>query len=734
MKKFIFKRILSASAAVACLGAAISIVPLNDDGSITADAADTLTAFEITEEMRIGWNLGNTLDATGGGTYTGVNTEIAWGQPRATKELISAVKARGFNTIRIPTTWYEHLDSENNIDPAWLARVHEVVDYAYSQDMYVILNLHHEEWVNRADLGTAYDEMKPRLLKIWQQLADEFSDYDQHLIFECMNEPRAKGTTHEWWGPQQNEVDCINNLNADFVNLIRSDDSPYADTRLLMIPGYCASSDSTIISKIVVPDDDYVAVSIHAYSPYNFTMNADVADHSTFTDAYANELIGIFNGIRTTFIDKDIPVVIGEFSASNYNNTEARCEWAELYLTKTKEMGIPCVLWDNDARNNTDMAERHDWINRNTLEWYEDSNQVIETMMSVLADDSIPWAGNAKSPTYDHADINSGETLYNNASGQALNSSNVSSNYDITLDELKGKEVAVKFTGDAPSIAFMDSNWDGWTEIKPYAIDWENGIAYYSYDDISNACSSMTPAHFCFKSYGSSTITQVSIIDAATISSGNTNPTDPTQPSDPSTDPSTEPTTEADDDFTFELLTYEVELTEDGREHQILMANFEGTPGASIGGCLGYGTNADDWVNIEWQATIGSDGTADIEIPIADIPYDFSTAQLQVWWSNLWDNTTETATDKPCEMVNYEILGTGALPAVVYGDADGNGVVELNDAVLVLCNVVDAENYPLTSEQIEAADVYQNGDGISNMDALAIQKYLAQLIPALPES
>lgn len=537
-----FKRIISITAAAACMLSAFNIAPSADDVTFAADTA--LTAFEITEEMKIGWNIGNSLDATSSSSNPGLNSETAWGNPKITQELIDAVKAKGFNTIRIPTTWYQHLDEENNIDPAWLARVHEVVDYCYNNDMYVILNLHHENWVNRADLGTAYEEMQPKLLKIWQQIADEFTDYDQHLIFECMNEPRAVGTDHEWWGPQQSEVDCINQLNADFVELIRNDDSPYADTRLLMIPGYCASSDLTMISKIEVPEDDYVAISIHAYSPYAFTMDKTVEDHSVFTDAYRAELSSILEGVRSTFIENDIPVVIGEFGASNYDNTEARCEWAEHYISTTKKYGIPCVLWDNDARGNTDKAERHDYINRDTYEWYEDSVQVVDAMMSVHADDSIVWGSEGKGPEYVHSSIDSGSIL--TSSSQTIDASvsggNCSANYDVSWSALDGKEIAVQFTGDAPIACFMDSAWGGWTQVNPYDVDKENGIAYYSYDDIKAAWTSTSaPAHLCCMTMGVTTITKISIINAAEIAE--------TEPSETTTTTTTTTTTAPPDDI-----------------------------------------------------------------------------------------------------------------------------------------------------------------------------------------
>ncbi|MBQ8297701.1 MAG: cellulase family glycosylhydrolase, partial [Ruminococcus sp.] len=639
-----FKRILSVSAAAACMISAFRLVPTSED---EVSAAGTLTAFQITQDMKIGWNYGNSLDSTVSGSTATVDSETAWGNPKATQELMDAIKAKGFNTVRIPTTWYQHLDENNNIDPAWMARVHEVVDYCYNNDMYVILNLHHEDWVNRADLGTAYDEMKVKLLDIWQQIADEFKDYDQRLIFECMNEPRAVGTDHEWWGPLQSEVDTINQLNADFVELIRNDDSPYADTRLLMIPGYCASSDVTMMSKVVVPDDDYVAVSVHAYSPYGFTMDAKVADHSTFTDAYENELKSILEGVRSTFIEEDIPVVIGEFSASNYNNTEARCEWAECYISTAKKYGIPCVLWDNDARGNSDPAECHDYINRDTYEWYDDSVQVVDTMMEVLADDSIVWGSEGKGPEYVHDSIDSGEVL--SSSSQSIDASvtggNCSSNFAINWSEMPGKEIAVQFTGDAPIACFMDSSWSGWTQVNPYTIDKDAGIAYYAYEDIAAAWTSSTdPAWLCCMTMGQTTITKVSIIGAAEVIEPSTQPTtepstepttEPSEQPTTTTEPTTEPTTAPDEDFTFETLIYDIDLSDRTTAEASLVFTIEGQPGSSIGGGVGYGTSEEDWININWSGTVSSDGTAEITVDILEIPTELTTAQIQVWWSNV---------------------------------------------------------------------------------------------------
>ncbi len=698
-----FKRIVSLSAAAMCFFAGLRFAPISDEEAL---AADSLTAFEITEEMKIGWNIGNSLDATSGATNPGLSTETAWGNPKITQELIDAVKAKGFNTIRIPTTWYQHLDEENNIDAQWLARVHEVVDYCYNNDMYVILNLHHEDWVNRADLGTAYDEMSPKLLKIWQQIADEFTDYDQHLIFECMNEPRAVGTDHEWWGPQQNEVDTINQLNADFVELIRNDDSPYADTRLLMIPGYCAASDVSMISKIVVPEDEYVAISIHAYVPYNFTMNAEVTDHSTFTEAYATELESILEGIRETFIEKDVPVVIGEFGTSNYDNTDARCEWAEAYITKTKTIGVPCVLWDNNTITNTkDPGECHGYINRTTLEWYEVSEPVVDTMMSVLADESISWGSNTQGIQYDHEDIDSGTTLLDTPveldSALAATSGNCTAGLNATWAQLEGGDVAVQFTGDVPVIAVVDGAWDNWTEIKHYDVDDENGIAYYSAEHIAAAWSGDVSEieHLFARTNSTTTVTKIAIIGATNTDIETT----------------TEDKTEK----------YSVDLSGADRTGTLVL-NFEGTVGAETNGCVGY-TGTDGWTSITWEGFIGEDGKLKIEIPLADIPESVKSAEAQIWWG--MDDV---------DMVDYEIV-TGSTttdaPSANYGDANGNGDVEVADAVYILQGIADPSNeeYILTEEnKVNANCNDPENTGVDAQDALAIQMFMADMIASLP--
>ncbi|MDD6279271.1 MAG: cellulase family glycosylhydrolase [Oscillospiraceae bacterium] len=712
-KSSTIKRIVSISAAAVCMISALRIVPAETDSVL---AADTMTPFEITENMKIGWNIGNTLDATSSSARPGLSSETAWGNPKVTQELIDTVKAKGFNTIRIPTTWYQHLDENNVIEEEWLNRVQEVVDYCFKNDMYVILNIHHEAWINRADFATAYDEMSIKLKAIWSQVAERFKDYDQHLIFEGMNEPRAQGTAYEWYGDVPDaEFDNINKLNQDFVSTVRSVDSPYQSTRLLMVTPYCAASDASRYNRLEIPDDDFIAVSIHAYTPYNFTMNSGAGgQHETYTAAFDAELDSVLSGLQKNFTDKDIPVIIGEFSASNFNNTDARCEWAASYITKTKKYGIPCCLWDNNVINNpSDQGEAHGYINRSSYQWYEASEPVVDTMMDVLADSSVAWGSERKTPTYIHQDMSEGKVLYDSSTGQTIDSSvtggNCSSNYDISLSALEGKDIAVKFTGDAPVAAFMDGNWKNWTEVGPYEVDSSSGIAYVSGAAVAKAWSADTdPAHLCFRTNSKTTILGISIIDAASIQQPTTNP---------------EPTTEEK----FPVQTYDITVPEGtlGADFTALYIELNGDAGADANGCLGY-MDGEEWKYVEWNTTIPIHGNTQVIIPLKDIPSTATGLQFQIWWAGTDSGFAEIALD------NYNVFTTG-VPEIIYGDANLDGKVDVTDVVAIMCYASDPESNPLSADALDFADVNQRGNGVNASDAVTVQKYLAKIITYLPE-
>ena len=486
--------------------------------AVEANAETVISAEKIVENMGLGWNLGNSLDSTGDGGASG--QEISWGNPRVTKDLINAVKAKGFNTVRVPITWYKSITENNGsytINADWLARVKEVVDYAYDNGMYVIINIHHENWINRVDLATSYDAMSKELKQVWAQIAEYFSDYDQHLIFEGMNEPRMEGAAEGEWTGNAACYEVINKLDADFISTVRSVDSAYKSTRLLMVPGYAASVDYAVYSNLdkSLFDDPYVAASIHAYTPYDFAMGS--GDHTTFSSSYKAALDSTFGSLRSFFTQDGIPVVIGEFSASNYGNTDARVEWAEYYMTLAKEIGAACVLWDNNVKENNG-GEAHGYINRSDNTWNSVSEPVVNKLLSVRNDSRIAWAGKSSYPMYAHNDSSSGTSV------------NVANDGNIPVADISGfasgKELAIKYSSQtAPAFALMNATWGGWIELSAYDYSYSNSgnTAYLKYDDVKNAWDSSANgelAHIKISNYANISFSGAVILDVKNADDG----------------------------------------------------------------------------------------------------------------------------------------------------------------------------------------------------------------------
>lgn len=334
------------------------------------------SAMEITGMMGKGWNLGNTFDATGGNKNDIYSQEQSWGNPKVTKELIDGVKAAGFQTIRIPVTWHSHIDKSDNykIDEAFMARIREVVDYAYENDLFVIINVHHEEWVNDKDIDKNYVKIGEELVAVWTQIADNFADYDQHLLFEGMNEPRAKGTNYEWSGTQEC-YDAVNYLNQLFVDCIRNNGKGQNGERALLIPGYAASSNPVILKSIQIPkvngqQAENIIVSVHCYSPYAFCLSDDQTTFDPQNSKDTGEITTLMTNLNQLFLSKEIPVVIGECGATNSrDNKEARKAWFTFFEDITKKNKIPAILWDNGARGNSG-GECHNYFERKTGKTY----------------------------------------------------------------------------------------------------------------------------------------------------------------------------------------------------------------------------------------------------------------------------------------------------------------------------------------------------------------------------
>ena len=327
------------------------------------DDVEGLTgALAFVRKLRLGWNLGNTMDATSGAT-TGANLslESSWSGIKTTREMIDAIKEAGFKSVRIPVSWHNHVDKDYNIEAPWLARVRQIVDYVIENDMYCTINIHHDNSTEFIYPTTEYlEQSKNYLRRIWEQVGEEFKEYDDHLIFESLNEPRLVGNKNEWY-LSDNEichdaVRCINELNQLFVDTIRAQGGNNAE-RYLLVPAYAAQWGAATDDEFVMPHDsadNKLLLEVHAYSPENFSLTAPTESSSTDVfDETNGKSVGGINSmlakLKLCYIDKGIGVVIDEFGSRDKDgNTADRVAHAAYYVKKAREAGITCFWWDNN--------------------------------------------------------------------------------------------------------------------------------------------------------------------------------------------------------------------------------------------------------------------------------------------------------------------------------------------------------------------------------------------------
>jgi len=315
--------------------------------------------------MAPGWNLGNTLEATGAGTgpFT-LSQETVWGNPAATQALMDAVRAAGFKSVRLPVAWKQYADASGTINAAWMSRVAEVVDYARKAGLYVILNIHWDGgWMQPTYADQA--AVNARLTTYWTQIANHFEAYDDHLLFAGTNEVTI---TNVFSAPTAENCTVQNSFNQTFVNAVRATGGNNA-TRYLVVQGYNTNIDYTLSCNATLPADtatQRLMMEVHYYDPYNFTLNTDstvwqwgsIATQPSATETWANEAYtdAQFQKMKTHFVDKGVPVILGEYAASlrsEYDLSQTyRNHWNGYITRSAYQHGIVPVYWDNGYLSN----------------------------------------------------------------------------------------------------------------------------------------------------------------------------------------------------------------------------------------------------------------------------------------------------------------------------------------------------------------------------------------------
>jgi endoglucanase len=311
----------------------------------TPARAQLPTAQQVAGQMTLGWNIGNTMEAQCG--------ETAWGNPQVSQTLINAVKAAGFNAVRIPAAWDCHA-SNGVIDANWIARVKQVVDYAYNQNMYVVLNIHWDDgWLEEHPLYSYQQAVNQKQNAYWTQIANYFKNYNEHLLFAGTNEVHANYNT-----PTTENITVQQSYNQTFVNAVRATGGNNS-SRTLVVQTYNTNPQFGL-DYFSLPSDSAssrLMVEIHFYDPYDFTINPtgpclawgqpypQYSQCSWAQEPYVDDL---FSRVKNKWVGAGIPVMIGEYAAAQRSNLNeaSRLYWHEYVNRAAKVNGIKTFLWD----------------------------------------------------------------------------------------------------------------------------------------------------------------------------------------------------------------------------------------------------------------------------------------------------------------------------------------------------------------------------------------------------
>jgi endoglucanase len=330
-------------------------------------------AVELAAKIKLGWNLGNALEATSGT----LGNETLWGNPLTTKALIDVVKASGFNAVRLPCSWNGYLANQATaeIKLSWLNRVKEVVQYCVDNDMYVLLNIHWDGgWLDGNINAEKKDETRAKQKALWEQIATTMRDFDEHVMFASANEPPVNNP---------GEMSILLSYHQAFVDAVRSTGGRNSH-RVLVIQGPSTDIEKTVTLMNAMPTDQVegrMMAEVHYYGPWQFCGLTDDADwgtmfyywgngyHST-TDLTRNPswdseeeyMTAEFQKVKTKFVDKGIPVVLGEYGAIRRTedltgdaltlHLASRTYWHKYATQQAIAHGMLPFYWDNGYLSN----------------------------------------------------------------------------------------------------------------------------------------------------------------------------------------------------------------------------------------------------------------------------------------------------------------------------------------------------------------------------------------------
>lgn len=355
-------------------------VTIRQEGLALPESKMESTAMELASRMYPGWNLGNTLEAPG----SNVNAETSWQKTKTSQEVIDFVKAQGFKSIRIPCSWKCHMDANGQIDAEWMARVKTIVDYCIKDGLYVVLNDHWDNGWLENNISPYSDSRAATLQTMWTQIANNFADYGEELLFAGLNEPNAD---------TQAKTNDLVRYEQVFIDAVRATGGNNA-LRTLLVQGPNTDIDNTSKYYKTLPTDaaqDRLMVEVHFYSPWNFCGmeknedwgkmfyfwgNGNHVSGSSYNANWGEEqyVSDQMKKMKTQFVDKGIPVYIGEYSClwreigENQDKHDASVRlFHEVVVRECINNGCIPVLWDPNSCNHGGTKGSMSVLNRSTL-------------------------------------------------------------------------------------------------------------------------------------------------------------------------------------------------------------------------------------------------------------------------------------------------------------------------------------------------------------------------------
>lgn len=376
---------------------------------------DGTLGWQVRAKLGLGINMGNQLDAFYNGTWAGDKynypDETCWGNAKLTQATFDAIKAAGFDSVRIPVTWLNMIGPapDYKINEAWLARVAEVLGYAKKAGLNAIVNTHHDEnnaddhWLDvaAASRNTATrDAISVKVVKFWTQVAERFKNEGDWLIFESFNEIQDGGWGHSaaFTANPKAQCDVLNEWNQKFVDAVRATGAENA-TRLLGVPGYAASPD--FLDYFVLPKDPAgkVMVAVHFYDPFDYASGSKYTEwgHTANRDKKANwgdedNVRSKFSALYGRFIAQGIPCYLGEYGCVNRANEHDRAfqNYYMEYVTRAARLfGLPCFLWDNGAYNGD--GENFGYINHGNGSYIGEAFKTVQLMNKAAHSDDASY-------------------------------------------------------------------------------------------------------------------------------------------------------------------------------------------------------------------------------------------------------------------------------------------------------------------------------------------------------